>query len=66
MSLGTILLIILNPDPATRHGRREARAEEPAVATRAPAEQADPKERRSEDGARIVALSHLWEPWRGA
>ena len=42
------------------------RAEEPAVATRAPAEQADPKERRSEDGARIVALSHLWEPWRGA
>ena len=41
------------------------RAEEPAVATRAPAEQADPQERRSEDGARIVALSHLWEPWRG-
>ena len=31
------------------------RAEEPAVATRAPAEQADPKERHSEDGARIVA-----------
>ena len=48
------------------------RAEEPAVATRALAEQADPKERRSEDGARIVALSHCGShgaarsaaPWR--
>jgi hypothetical protein len=48
------------------------RAEEPAVATRAPAEQADPKARRAEDGARIVALSHCGShgaahsaaPWR--
>jgi hypothetical protein len=30
------------------------RAEEPAVATRAPAEQADPTERRGDDGVRIA------------
>ena len=48
------------------------RAEEPAVATRAPAEQADPKERRSEDGARhrgvksfVGAMARRVVPRRG-